>query len=149
MQIYNLVRPLCHFCRRLCSLDTSIPCKTPSCGKLFCHKCLTSRYKYSKAKVSRLPTPNWKCPYCTKRCACDDCIGELGAPLKRGRTGKYKVNKYRYKKLKTSIRRVVKCYSRTDANTKAPLDDKGSHKICTPILNWRLPSISRNLYYNY
>lgn len=147
MQVYDLIRPLCHFCKRLCSPDTFIPCKTPSCGRLFCHKCLTSRYKYSKAKVSRLPTPNWKCPFCTRKCACEDCIGESDGPLKKLRTKKIKA-KYRYKKLKTSIRTVAKCYSRADANTRAPLDDKCSHVIYTPVVNWRLPSISRNLCYN-
>jgi hypothetical protein len=152
MQEYELVRLLCHFCKRFCLPDSFIPCKTPCCGKLFCHKCLTSRYKYSKAKVSRLPisplhgelrydrgvTPNWMCLVCTKKCVCEE------VPRKkciiRKRSAHHTIDSNRNKKVKT----VTKFYARADANTRSPLDDRATNENSIPESNYLLPSISSN-----
>lgn len=76
----EIAKFICHCCKKLISSELIIPCKTKLCKLFFCHKCLTSRYKYSKVKVSKLPTPNWKCPVCANRCRCKDCA-QLGVVM--------------------------------------------------------------------
>eukprot|EP00826_Nyctotherus_ovalis_P017702 TRINITY_DN1522_c0_g1_i1.p1 TRINITY_DN1522_c0_g1~~TRINITY_DN1522_c0_g1_i1.p1 ORF type:complete len:191 (-),score=21.38 TRINITY_DN1522_c0_g1_i1:154-726(-) len=144
MQEYNLARLLCHLCKRFCVPGSFIPCKTPCCGKLFCNKCLTSQYKYSKSKVSRLPTPMWRCPVCTKKCKCDECCELFKIPRKRHgkrRTAAGKSDSTK-SKLSTSGRAATNFYSRADANTVTPLGDKGTHEVLSPAAKRHLPSIS-------
>eukprot|EP00826_Nyctotherus_ovalis_P017707 TRINITY_DN1522_c0_g1_i6.p1 TRINITY_DN1522_c0_g1~~TRINITY_DN1522_c0_g1_i6.p1 ORF type:complete len:252 (-),score=-15.13 TRINITY_DN1522_c0_g1_i6:136-891(-) len=147
MQEYNLARLLCHLCKRFCVPGSFIPCKTPCCGKLFCNKCLTSQYKYSKSKVSRLPTPMWRCPVCTKKCKCDECCELFKIPRKRHgkrRTAAGKSDSTK-SKLSTSGRAATNFYSRADANTVTPLGDKGTHEVLSPAAKRHLPSISCSL----
>ena len=76
----NLVKFQCHSCKCESALELLVPCKNSCCGLLYCRKCLTSRYKYSRAKAANLPTLSWRCPVCTCRCFCDNCV-ETGATI--------------------------------------------------------------------
>jgi hypothetical protein len=76
-----MIKRLCHSCKCDFPLEFLVPCRNTCCNRLYCRKCLTSRYKYSRVKASHLPTPNWKCPVCTRRCWCADCVNE-GVPVK-------------------------------------------------------------------
>jgi len=60
----------CHYCNKKLSANSFAKCKVTGCGKQFCRKCLTSKYKFSKLKAAQLPTPLWKCPSCTFKCLC-------------------------------------------------------------------------------
>ena len=70
----SVVKRRCHSCKCDIAEAFSVPCRADHCHKFFCQKCLTSRYKYSKAKAASLPSINWKCPVCTRRCFCLECI---------------------------------------------------------------------------
>jgi len=60
----------CHYCNKEFSSSSLSKCKIVECGKMFCRRCLTSKYKFSKLKAAQLPTPCWKCPSCTYKCLC-------------------------------------------------------------------------------
>ena len=70
----SVIKRRCHSCKCDFPLDDLAPCRNLCCGLLYCRKCLTSRYKYSRVKAANLPTFNWKCPVCTRRCFCSECI---------------------------------------------------------------------------
>ncbi len=97
----GLVKRRCHSCKCEIAEALSVPCRSDHCHKFFCQKCLTSRYKYSKAKAATLPSLNWKCPVCTRRCFCIECE-EAGLIAKRKKPvykrDMYTVRKRRVKK---------------------------------------------------
>ncbi len=69
-----IVKLRCHSCKCDSNIDQLVRCRNPGCGLFYCRRCLTSRYKYSRAKAANLPTLNWQCPVCCKRCYCDTCV---------------------------------------------------------------------------
>eukprot|EP00826_Nyctotherus_ovalis_P049818 TRINITY_DN6047_c0_g1_i7.p1 TRINITY_DN6047_c0_g1~~TRINITY_DN6047_c0_g1_i7.p1 ORF type:complete len:181 (+),score=0.83 TRINITY_DN6047_c0_g1_i7:135-677(+) len=69
----NIVKVLCHCCKRCSASSLMVPCKIPGCQLFFYQHCLTSRYKYSYVKAAKLPSPHWKCPVCTHKCRCVEC----------------------------------------------------------------------------
>jgi len=79
----EVVKRRCHSCKCEVAESLLVPCKMECCHKFFCLKCLTSRYKYSKAKASTLPSINWKCPVCTRRCYCNECVSAGNIPKKK------------------------------------------------------------------
>lgn len=144
MQECDVVRLLCHCCKRHCAFDYLVPCKTLGCGRFFCHKCLTSRYKYSHAKISRLPSPNWRCPVCTGRCRCEECSSVFDVPVKKRGIKKMKKNHHAYRKKKVYRAKKIagKFYLRNDANTRSPLEDRPTGVNITPQYTYYLPPIS-------
>lgn len=72
----NMMKLRCHSCKREAPLDCLVQCKSGCCCLLYCRRCLTSRYKYSRAKAANLPTAHWKCPVCSNRCHCETCVSE-------------------------------------------------------------------------
>ena len=79
----TVIKRRCHSCKQEFAESQSVACREDHCCKFFCQRCLTSRYKYSKTKAATLPSLNWKCPVCTKRCFCPDCIATGNVPKKR------------------------------------------------------------------
>ncbi len=79
----EVVRRCCHSCGNDIAEALSVPCRGEQCHLVFCQKCLTSRYKYSRVKASSLPSINWRCPVCTKRCYCSECVKAGCIPKKR------------------------------------------------------------------
>lgn len=143
----DIVHLLCHCCKKSWISDYLVPCKTPFCGRLFCYKCLTSRYKYSKAKAARLPTPSWRCPVCTHKCHCEECqTGDFQIRQKSIRKPKIKKFTYRKRKINKYRKAVSKFYLRADANTGTPLNDQESNEIFSPKPRKLLPPISSNLF---
>ena len=65
----------CHRCSQIRPPRFLVACQN-SCGMYFCKKCLIRYYKYSREKCSKLPSPNWKCPACSKKCGCQKCNSE-------------------------------------------------------------------------
>lgn len=116
MESNRILKPVCHSCKLLVDPLFLVPCKIVHCDCFFCHKCLTSRYKYSKAKVVSLSTANhrgvnWKCPYCMSRCQCNDCVEVGRAPVKKkGMSMRdtirhfYKRKRIRKRKYKSGVR---------------------------------------------
>ena len=101
MQNNDIIKPVCHYCKKYNPTEFFVPCRSGCCKLFFCHKCLTSRYKYSHVKASQLPTPNWKCPVCTNRCYCDYCISHgISIPMKTK-----KIHKQYYHKTKKIIKK--------------------------------------------
>jgi hypothetical protein len=70
----GVVKRICHSCKCEADGELLVPCRAEGCHKFFCRRCLTSRYKFSKAKASHLPSQNWRCPACTRRCYCTECV---------------------------------------------------------------------------
>ena len=146
MQDCDIVRLLCHCCKHSCIANYLISCKISGCGKFFCHKCLTSRYKYSKTKVAKLPTSTWKCPVCTGKCKSDECQSGINIPIKKRGIKKIRTTKCCYRKKKTNGSRkiIIKYYSRIDANTGTPSDDRITQGVSTPKPHRILPPITSN-----
>jgi hypothetical protein len=69
-----IIKRRCHSCKCDFPTECLVSCRNMCCKLLYCRKCLTSRYKYSKAKSANLPTLNWKCPVCTRKCYCPECV---------------------------------------------------------------------------
>ena len=94
----GLVKRICHSCKCETEGNFLVPCHAEGCHKFFCRRCLTSRYKFSKAKAAHLPSFNWRCPACTRRCYCADCV-ETGTKPKQHKP---------IKKLRVYVRRGFK-----------------------------------------
>ena len=106
MQSNHPFKSACHSCKFLIDPSLLVPCKNTHCNYFFCHKCLTRHYKYSKAKVVRLPTANWRCPYCVSRCQCDDCVkAGRGVPVKKKVMNSRDIIRKLYKKKRTRKRK--------------------------------------------
>jgi len=146
MQSYQLNKLICHCCKMETSLDSLVLCKSSCCNLFFCHKCLTSRYKYSKVKVSKLPTPHWKCPVCANRCQCDQCIkAGITAPIKKKRMKRKEAARRLRRK-----RRVRKPTFQIQSNceTRTPLSEKESDQFLNLVAHCLIPPISSTyLYY--
>lgn len=99
-ELSQLPHGICHCCKLELTGDILVPCKSETCHHFFCRKCLTSHYKYSKAKTARLPSLKWKCPICKSRCYCDECINAGYSQKPKKQTPKPK--KYK-KKNQTNI----------------------------------------------
>jgi len=67
-------RRFCHYCTNTGPPRFMVLCQV-GCDLSFCRKCLTRYYKYSRTKCSKLPSVNWRCPVCTKKCQCEGCQG--------------------------------------------------------------------------
>lgn len=63
-------KPLCHRCARGPGPVPLIKCQKKGCELFYCRRCLTCACKYSKKAASALPTPDWECPRCRRRCTC-------------------------------------------------------------------------------
>lgn len=127
----ELNRLICHCCKTQTFPHFLVPCKTSGCGFFFCHRCLTSRYKYSKAKVVKLPTAHWKCPVCAERCQCDECISAgISIPIKkkvvkrRDLTGHFR----RKKRIRKPIFNV-----QTNLETKTPYSERETNPFFSPL----------------
>eukprot|EP00824_Muranothrix_gubernata_P000166 TRINITY_DN1018_c0_g1_i1.p1 TRINITY_DN1018_c0_g1~~TRINITY_DN1018_c0_g1_i1.p1 ORF type:complete len:350 (-),score=4.31 TRINITY_DN1018_c0_g1_i1:13-1062(-) len=74
----------CHHCRQFIDKVNLAECQVKGCKKSYCRICLSSKYKFSKAKALQLPTATWKCPACTRKCSCQAC-NPLQTPPKRAK----------------------------------------------------------------
>eukprot|EP00826_Nyctotherus_ovalis_P062694 TRINITY_DN9119_c0_g1_i4.p2 TRINITY_DN9119_c0_g1~~TRINITY_DN9119_c0_g1_i4.p2 ORF type:complete len:157 (+),score=4.96 TRINITY_DN9119_c0_g1_i4:247-717(+) len=142
MQETRLAKAICHCCKLAPGSESLVPCKTAHCDRLFCHRCLTSRYKYSRTKVAKLPTVNWRCPFCADRCKCDECARSgRAAPIKK-RTLKWKeLTRHYYKK-----RRIRKRRSELRTGLSSGVTSERAASDCslqTP--RFQLPPISGSL----
>jgi len=145
MQNRKLSKLRCHCCKKMTSLDFLIQCKTSGCSFLFCHKCLTSRYKYSKVKVSSLPTAHWKCPVCARRCQCVNCIESgIAMPIKKKIMKRKRV--IRCVRKKNRIRKPVFIIQNI-CDIKAPLSEKQTKELLTPIVHHKMLPISGMCYF--
>lgn len=122
-----LLKRRCHSCKCEAQIECLVGCRNPSCKLLYCRKCLTSRYKFSKAKASTLPTLNWRCPVCTRRCFCTECL-TLGVSMpvqkvlglhKNSRTARYK---------RKRIRKSVDCVLHKEQNPQ-PSSPQGADSL--------------------
>ncbi len=84
----EIIKRRCHSCKCEIDEELSVPCRGENCHLFFCQKCLTSRYKYSKVKAASLPSLNWRCPVCTRRCFCEDCASSGNLPRRRKQLAK-------------------------------------------------------------
>lgn len=63
----------CHFCNKTGPSRFLVCCQSV-CDLSFCRKCLTRHYKYSRPKCAKLPSVSWKCPVCTRKYRCKECL---------------------------------------------------------------------------
>lgn len=142
MQSKGVIKSMCHCCKQTFSSDFIVSCKTECCGRIFCHKCLTSRYKYSRAKVSRLPTPNWRCPVCTNRCQCDVCVkaGVAISLKKKVIRRKNEICLIRKKKRKRKSKETFTV--QMNSGTRTPLSEKETNESSSLVVHNSIPSIS-------
>ncbi|KAF8344948.1 hypothetical protein F5887DRAFT_824769, partial [Amanita rubescens] len=61
----------CHQCRR----RTYYLKMTCGCGKLYCNRCISTRYDNLPFNESE---PDWTCPACHNSCSCDYCTKRRG-----------------------------------------------------------------------
>lgn len=145
----NILKFICHCCKRTTTSENMVPCKTPGCDLFFCHRCLTSRYKYSYAKTAKLPTPHWKCPVCTRKCRCTECPPPLpSATVQALLGGKSLVEdntcahqQRRKKRIRKGKRKSPDSSLGTGSSLKSPSIGK---ETLTPPLKFVPPSISSN-----
>eukprot|EP00826_Nyctotherus_ovalis_P061858 TRINITY_DN884_c0_g2_i3.p1 TRINITY_DN884_c0_g2~~TRINITY_DN884_c0_g2_i3.p1 ORF type:complete len:188 (+),score=12.73 TRINITY_DN884_c0_g2_i3:35-598(+) len=141
MQEGHLNKLICHYCKRFLSLNLLVPCMIPGCGLFFCHKCLVSKCKYSRAKAMTLPTPRWKCPACGERCKCESC--RHGGPRPGVRRGQAKYPRHvQYQGRKKSLTICGKRYSYLDFNAETPPSGGGTQELSSPKVKTVLPPIS-------
>ena len=136
----DLIKLMCHCCKRFTSSEFIVPCKTPGCNLLFCNRCLTSRFKYSHAKADRLPTAHWKCPVCTHKCKCDICQPEEHPkPVKEDSTifNSFPLKCHRKKRI-----RKPNFPFKIEPSAKTLISEKGTNEVCSPISLCSLPSVS-------
>jgi len=126
----TMVKRICHSCKCEIGEAFAVPCRAEGCHKFFCQKCLTSRYKYSKAKAASLPSLNWRCPVCTRRCYCLDCI-EAGLVVKKRKTV-YKHDIYSTRKKRVRKKQRLKRDPQEESSSK--------HSICCRCGNERKES---------
>lgn len=140
MHNHKLTKLLCHCCKKEQAVEFLVPCKSPGCNLFFCHKCLTSRYKYSKVKVSKLPTAHWRCPVCANRCQCTECL-ESGVtiPIKKRMVKRREVaRRFRRKK---RIRKPI-FNVQTNSGTRTPPSEKETEQFFSPTVHRLMPPIS-------
>jgi len=148
----NVLKFICHCCKKSSVPELMVPCRISECDLFFCHRCLTSRYKYSYAKTAKLPTSHWRCPVCTQKCRCADCSKVLRPELSASsdklliedaafmnpRRKKAKSRKGKSKPPEGSVK--------TGYSTKSFLFEKETQEVCTPTSQFSLPPISGNIY---
>eukprot|EP00826_Nyctotherus_ovalis_P025035 TRINITY_DN1933_c0_g1_i12.p1 TRINITY_DN1933_c0_g1~~TRINITY_DN1933_c0_g1_i12.p1 ORF type:complete len:198 (+),score=8.24 TRINITY_DN1933_c0_g1_i12:184-777(+) len=145
----NILKLICHCCKRSSPPECMVPCKTPGCDLFFCHRCLTSRYKYSYAKTAKLPSPHWKCPVCTHKCRCADCpqpsseVEMAGKLLVEDATCAH--TQRRKKRIRKGKRRSSDCSLKTGSSMKTPSLERESQAADSPSPKLLLPPISSTL----
>jgi len=147
MQEADINRLICHYCKAVLSTSLLVSCKISGCGLFFCHRCLVSKYKYSKAKAITLPTPHWKCPVCGNRCKCESCKeGGVKFIIKKGLSEDTKYILYKRRKRGLVMNR--RCSSYFDFNLRTPLIGEGmqepeeTQESVSPKPKTLLPSLS-------
>lgn len=141
----NIVKLMCHCCKKFTSSEFLVPCKIPGCKLLFCHKCLTSRFKYSHAKTATLPTAHWKCPVCANRCRCEVCIEKEVVVLnekKPLRPNSTVPHSHRKKRIRKDKRNHCDAPTKPEQLMRCSISEKETHEICSPIPRRFLPPIS-------
>jgi len=148
----NILKFICHCCKRSAGSEYTVPCKTAGCNLFFCHRCLTSRYKYSYAKTAKLPTPHWKCPVCTKKCSCADCPSpsQSEVPAFEGKLmvqGRTSVHQHRKKKrIRKGKRKSSDSSLGTGSSLRTPPSERETQGAYSPPPKFPPPPISSNCF---
>ena len=137
------IKLMCHTCRKSFSSEFMVSCMTSGCNLMFCHKCLTSKFKYSRAKAESLPTTHWKCPVCSKKCKCNHCSRKtkgIQIPIKKAIVKPISAGFSPYHK-----QRIQKSYGypfKIECLHQASQGEKETQIFFSPDLQHSLPSIS-------
>lgn len=134
-QFSKVIKRKCHSCKCEVLEGNLVACQSECCHKFFCQKCLTSRYKYSRAKAAKLPSFHWKCPVCARHCYCDDCLASNNPPKKRRLIKKIKLytntrRKYKRARLKKMATSVQQESSKLKCTGCKALYDRMKVKTC-------------------
>lgn len=141
----DLLKLICHCCKCTVPNELTVCCMTPGCNLFYCHRCLTSRYKYSYAKTAKLPTPKWKCPVCTRRCWCNECVQTgVAMPLKKSLNKNTTcVHQYRRKKrIRKGKRMADRSSLKIEFSVRTTPSEKVHQEVHSTISQYQLPSIS-------
>lgn len=141
-------RRFCHYCNYTGPPRFMVLCQV-GCDLSFCRKCLTRYYKYSRTKCSKLPSVNWRCPVCTKKCQCEECqeVATVSCSKNKG-AGKSVL--YKKRNTSRSSEKIKKPNRKVISSRKyfEPSNDDRCRGSSNLMKEQSLPPFSSNLTFN-